>query len=234
MPLLLLLPAALYAQEKNFPRDYHTIAKFAVSLYVDQASGKMYDLKTIMSAIETQPPVTLYDSTISGDTIYFKAILSTPFRQEKTRLYKKYMKHVLPDFTVTDIHGKSYSSADLRGKVVLLNFWSATNTPCLVEMPYLNDLADSLAPDRFVLLAPRLDSSEPTEKVLLNHPFRYDIISDGAAIAKSLGVTEYPTHLIIDQTGKVVSVIEWLTVDTITNRPLIKEELQAVLKKLRR
>jgi thiol-disulfide isomerase/thioredoxin len=231
--LLVLLPASLYAQTNGI-YDYPGVKKYAVNLFVENASGKMYDIKTIDRFIRGRVPVTLTDETIKGDTAYWTIILSMPFQQEKTLLYKKYMHKPLPDFTVTDIHGKSISTTELRGKVVLLNFWKTTCVPCTAAIPYLNRLADSLPADRFVLLAPGLDSLGTIEKFLFAHPFRYDVVPSGGALASLLGVTNFPTNLVIDPSGKMIAVNEALTVDTLTYIPLIKEELESALKKIRK
>src|SRR5580698_2846162 len=46
-----------------------------------------------------------------------------------------------PDFTLKDLQGASVSLESLRGKVVVLNFWTKTCGPCMEEMPELAELA---------------------------------------------------------------------------------------------
>src|SRR5690349_14086340 len=48
----------------------------------------------------------------------------------------------LPDFSVTDLDGKRLSSADLRGKVVVIDFWATWCAPCEKEMPGYQTLMD--------------------------------------------------------------------------------------------
>src|SRR5215831_13610406 len=48
----------------------------------------------------------------------------------------------LGDFAVTDLGGRTISSSDLRGKVVLVNFWATWCPPCRAEIPDLIKLQD--------------------------------------------------------------------------------------------
>src|SRR5579864_6307209 len=48
----------------------------------------------------------------------------------------------LPDFTVKDLQGREISSSDLRGKVVLVDFWATWCQPCKKEMPGYQKLLD--------------------------------------------------------------------------------------------
>ena len=48
----------------------------------------------------------------------------------------------LPDFSAEDLRGRKISSADLRGKVVLIDFWATWCQPCKKEMPGYQKLVD--------------------------------------------------------------------------------------------
>jgi thiol-disulfide isomerase/thioredoxin len=59
-----------------------------------------------------------------------------------------------PDFTAKDIYGKDVRLSDLRGKVVLLNFWASWCGVCKTEKPALNVMAEEMANrDDFVVIA---------------------------------------------------------------------------------
>jgi thiol-disulfide isomerase/thioredoxin len=58
-----------------------------------------------------------------------------------------------PDFTAKDITGKDVKLSDLRGKVVLLNFWASWCGVCKTEKPALNAMAGELASNDFVVVA---------------------------------------------------------------------------------
>ncbi len=65
----------------------------------------------------------------------------------------------LPNFSVTAIDGKTWTSADFKGKILILNFWAAWCGPCVIEFPALLQAA-AKNPDNTILLALSSDLSE--------------------------------------------------------------------------
>jgi len=108
-------------------------------------------------------------------------------------------------FSGKDINGNKYKLKDLEGKVVVLNFWFVACGPCRIEIPELNKLADEYKDSsNVVFLAVALDPTREVEKFLEKTPFHYNIISDGRYISSIYRITGYPTHAVIDKTGKVI------------------------------
>ena len=67
----------------------------------------------------------------------------------------------VPVLQATDLNGKVWRLADLRGKVVLINFWASWCEPCRAEMPSLQSLANQHA-DKMLVLAVNLKEPVPT------------------------------------------------------------------------
>jgi thiol-disulfide isomerase/thioredoxin len=72
----------------------------------------------------------------------------------------------LPDFSVKDLQGHSLSSADLRGKVVLVDFWATWCQPCKKEMPGYQRLADNYGARGFVVIGFKFDTMPDMEDPL--------------------------------------------------------------------
>lgn len=111
----------------------------------------------------------------------------------------------LSSFSATDMNGKKYKLKELKGKVVVLNFWFVACMPCQQEIPELNKLADEYKDSTdIVFLAVCLDEEYKVEEFLAKKPFHYNIISDGRYITNQYGIKSYPTHVVLDKEGKII------------------------------
>jgi thiol-disulfide isomerase/thioredoxin len=72
----------------------------------------------------------------------------------------------LPDFSVTDLQGRPLSSADFRGKVVLVDFWATWCQPCKKEMPGYQKLVDEYGSRGFVVIGFKFDTMPDMEDPL--------------------------------------------------------------------
>ena len=112
-----------------------------------------------------------------------------------------------PAFEVRTLEGQSFASKDLKGKVVVLNFWYVGCAPCIVEIPGLNRLVKELEGRDVVFLALALDGPKTLRSFLREKPFDYHIVPSSAEIAKEFEVSSYPTHVLIDREGRIRHVL---------------------------
>src|ERR1700741_2814059 len=101
----------------------------------------------------------------------------------------------LPDFTVTDLQGREVSSADLRGKVVLIDFWATWCQPCKQEMPGYQKLLDHYGSRGFAVVGFKFDTMMDME--------------DPVTFAKKIGV-RYPLAVAADDLKQKFGGIEGL------------------------
>ena len=111
------------------------------------------------------------------------------------------------DFQVRTPDDRSLHLADLRGKVVLLNFWATWCEPCREEMPSMERLHRAYKDRGLVVLAISLDSQGASvvnpflKKFALTFPVGLD---PKMAVRETYGVWAVPSTFIIDRKGKRV------------------------------
>jgi peroxiredoxin len=102
-------------------------------------------------------------------------------------------------FSVTDIYGKNYSLKDLKGKVIVMNFWFVECKPCIMEMPELNGLVEKYKGKDVVFLGFATNDKQKIERFLETKTYKYNVIADSKEIADSYEVKAFPTHIVIDR-----------------------------------
>jgi thiol-disulfide isomerase/thioredoxin len=119
-----------------------------------------------------------------------------------------------PDITLKDLQGKEVSLADLKGKVVFVNFWATWCGPCQDEIPSLIDLQNKYASKGFTVVGIAMDDEGESvvapfvakEKYDVNGqqlPINYPIlIGTDEAADKFGGIMGYPTSFLISRNGK--------------------------------
>lgn len=108
-------------------------------------------------------------------------------------------------FSVTDLDGRTISSADLTGKVVLVNFWATWCPPCRAEIPDLIELQDKYR-DHLVVLGISEDEAprEAVKAFLAEYNVNYPVAMTTPELAKIFrGVSALPTTFILDREGKL-------------------------------
>jgi len=108
-----------------------------------------------------------------------------------------------PDFTVQD-SDHTVSLHDLKGKPVVLNFWTSWCKPCIDEMPSLVQLQKRMG-NRVTVLAVSWDEDDRAYHQFLQD-YKVDLLTvrDGRAMSRTLyGSTGQPETFIIDASGKI-------------------------------
>lgn len=113
-------------------------------------------------------------------------------------------KEQTTDFEATTIEGEKIKLSNLKGKIVVLNFWFKACKPCLMEIPELHRLTEKYKNKNVVFIALALDSEEVVKEFLGKEKFGYKHIANARVIASSWKIKGYPTNVVIDQKGKVV------------------------------
>jgi thiol-disulfide isomerase/thioredoxin len=121
-----------------------------------------------------------------------------------------------PNFTLKDLSGRDTKLADLKGKVVVLNFWATWCPPCREEIPSMMRLNQAMGGKPFQMLAASENEGgkEEVEAFFKQSGTMLPALLDSnQAVGKRYGLTGVPETFVIDKKGvilkKVVGAIDW-------------------------
>ncbi len=111
-----------------------------------------------------------------------------------------------PEFSLSDLTGKTVHLKDFRGKLILLNFFATWCHPCREEMPGMERLFRSHRAKGFVVVAVNLQESAKmvrpfVEKLKLSFPIVLDV---EGTISREYGVRALPVTFLIGRDGKIL------------------------------
>jgi len=116
-----------------------------------------------------------------------------------------------PDFMLEDISGQPLSLSDIRGKVVIVDFWATWCGPCVMSIPELVDLQEKYKAKGLVVLGISVDDDKVSKEELLAFKKKMRIIypilrANNKVFEDYFGRTSgfsIPTLFVIDREGKV-------------------------------
>ncbi|EKF75831.1 redoxin domain-containing protein [Alcanivorax hongdengensis A-11-3] len=110
-----------------------------------------------------------------------------------------------PDFTLKARSGDNIRLNELRGTVILVNFWASWCGPCRTEMPLLDKLYQQYRDYGFTVLGVNLDENrDQAEQLLANVPVTFPVLFDpDNSTSESYQVDAMPTTVLIDRNGTI-------------------------------
>lgn len=122
----------------------------------------------------------------------------------------------MPELELIRADGSSWSLADLRGQVVILNLWATWCPPCREEMPALQRLAEALPAEHFAVVGVSVDEDHfLVEEFLRRLEITFDVLVDpgGEVTDPVFAVRAFPETFLIGSDGtlrqRVLGAQEW-------------------------
>jgi peroxiredoxin len=110
------------------------------------------------------------------------------------------------DFTLTELRGKTWTLKDLRGKVVLVNFWATWCPPCRKEMPDLETLYKQFKEQGLVILAVSDEDAGKVRPFVAEQKVTYPVLLDpGRKVNELFQVEGIPKTFVYDRSGRLVA-----------------------------
>ena len=170
----------------------------------------------IAAAILLVCPLTAQDHALPTDPPTSKDTLIIPAQ-----------RRLAPYFTLTDSDGHTFSLAQTRGKVVLLNFWATWCGGCKFELPYFVSYDHDFRSQGLVTLGISMDEEgfKAVKPFWANKSMPYPTVVGSDALGKQLGLINMPYTLLIDRQGRIA-----LTHSGVVDRADLQSHIQQLLR----
>jgi len=193
---------ALEEMEGYVATDENGIAQFSL------ATGKTYYivLSGIPEGYDVADSYTFDSARTANITLTSSVIADTDLSGVSYKL-----GDVMRDFTTVDSDGNTHKLSDIlkEKKACVLNFWYTTCSYCVEEFPYLNATYEKYK-DKAEVLALNNYSDDDEESVKLfksSYGLTFPMAKDYSALGTAMGLTGYPTTVVIDRYGVIVLMI---------------------------
>lgn len=163
----------------------------------DSVRAVAVEVASRMSGSDAAANATLLDADLEAARL---EVAETAVR----RLVDDRLDREAPDFSLMDTEGAEWQLSQLRGKVVVLNYWATWCGPCRSEFPHYRDLVDSYATAEdvvFLAITTDVDHSE-TRKFLAENDYSFTVLFDEGS-ATDFGVTGIPAHYLLGPDGRI-------------------------------
>jgi len=134
---------------------------------------------------------------------------------------------VAPDFELEALDGRTIVLSELRGQVVLINFWATWCPPCRAEMPAIEQVYEQYRDKGFEVLAVNLQEQDAQMSTFVEEQgLTFPVLADrDSSVSNTYQVTSIPTTVFVDRSG----VIEEIIVGGPLARALIESKVTALL-----
>ena len=190
--------ARLYLEKKDYDK--------AEEHYLKNATGSDRDKFTFSRFYKTR------NGNLEGFDDYFTKIKEKIHLKAKEDVLTSRIKNPkdAAPFSLQTIDGKTISLNELKGKIVVINFWGTWCPPCVIEMPQLQQLYKKYAGDKDVAIITMdtNDELETVKKFIADKKYEFPVLLGDSYTANIMfnGGIAFPTTLFIDKQGKIAFI----------------------------
>ena len=131
----------------------------------------------------------------------FAALVPAQYKSKKTA----------EPFSATTMNGQNFDLESLKGKVVVMSFWSTRCAICVSEIPNLNRMAESYKGKDVVFLGLTTEDPNRVERFLKSKPFNFNILPNSFGVVLKYADKDsqgrinmpFPSFYVINQDGEI-------------------------------
>lgn len=127
-----------------------------------------------------------------------------------------------------DLNGEKFNLENLKGKIIVLNFWFTQCKPCVAEFPELKNLKQKFINQEVEFFALTWNNKETIDKFLINHKLDFKIVPNGKIIIDKFKIPHYPYNIVIDKDGKIEYINDVLVFNVLKK---LENKINELLKK---
>lgn len=150
------------------------------------------------------------NGSADGYDKYLASLNSSHIDAKMKALEKEMLNKVAPEFSLKDLQGTTVNLKDLRGKIVVLDFWATWCGPCKASFPAMQAMVDKYKDDQnvrflFIDTYERGANKEKTANDYMKEKgFSFQVLMDNSdEVAKSYGANNIPAKFVIDKNGNM-------------------------------
>jgi peroxiredoxin len=131
---------------------------------------------------------------------------AAPFKAALAKLEEEDKERASVDFTLQDLNGQSWTLKQLKGKVVVVNFWATWCPPCRKEMPDMQEMYTQYRDKGLVILGISDEKPEKVKPFVAEKNYTYTMLLDpGRKVNEEFHVQGIPRTFFYDREGKLVA-----------------------------
>jgi thiol-disulfide isomerase/thioredoxin len=149
-------------------------------------------------------------SSFGMAALFLALLIPNLYALEDGQQYAYQTPSQLSKVKLTDSSGKTFSVADLKGRIVILDFWFSGCTLCFKGFPKFQQLADQWSKEKNIVLAtvnvPTVKEAETHAdnlKLVEDYHFPKWLVQGGTTDSSAWNIEGYPCYFVFDKTGKL-------------------------------
>jgi peroxiredoxin len=201
-----------FASHGNAPSPY-TIEKKNMQVYLFADTAVVTYIKEYRQTLDTakfvsQDVTDVFTRSSKGWLWHFSKIAPLIPAPVQSSLKPPSEGSPAPDFNLKDASGKDVKLADLKGKVVLVNFWATWCEGCQVEIPWFIEFQKKYASRGLVVVGISMDDDgwKSVKPWIEEKKVNYPIVIGNDGLGTQYGLVGMPLTALVDREGKIVDV----------------------------